>query len=297
MRFRESLICGCLFLNACGDKVVHEDISDVKYQVNRISSPLDEQPYRVGDEFNFLDRYSGNAKIIKSDVIGKCISDIDKSDVKPINTTINDNKFLLGAVLSAEFLVSTNRNADLYSCYLTVSGITDVGSQVDVPIVLEWYRDDFLGIDLGVKENSNSYTEFELDIDEDFLVEALEEYSNGSVNPGIRLVCNIDENSPTSMVVNSLISNDPIENKGNNNVLHILFYLTAMFIEVTNEGVYELMSLTDCVVTNNKFNTPEFQWSRVVDLASFGVSTAGELEAMDKDKINRIGFFGKLSTY
>ena len=297
MRFRKSLICGCLFLSACGDKAVHEDISDIKYQVNRISSPLDEKPYRVNDEFNFLDRYSGSAKIIKSDVVGKCISDIDKSDVRPINTAINGNKFLLGAVLPAEFLVSTNRDADLYSCYLTVSGITDVGSQVDVPIVLKWYRDDFLGIDLGVKEKPNSYTKFELNIDEDFLVGALEEYSNGSVNPSIRLVCNIDENSPTGMVANSLRSNGPIEAKGNNNVLHILFYLAAMFIEEIDEDLYELLPLTDCVVTNNKFNTPEFQWSRVVDLESLEISIAGSLETMDKDKVNRIGFFGKLFEY
>lgn len=299
--FRKGLVCvfGFLILNACSSKEeVHENISDIKYQVNRVSSPSDEKPYHVEDEFNFLDKYSGNAKIIKSDAVGECINDSNKLDIRTINTTINANKFKLGVVLPAEFLASTDKNTKLYTCHLTISGTTDVGSQVDVPVVLKWYQDDFLGIDLGIKKITNGYddAEFELNLEEDFVLEVIQEYEDGSTDPSIRLVCDLDQTSPTGIVANSLMSEGPIRARGENNILHIALYILAMFTESLEKHWYKKAMSTYCVMTNNEFNTPEFKWSRSFDLFSLGASVGNMLYNIDANKLQDT-WVGKLFNF
>ena len=265
--FRKGLICilGFLSWTACGGKPAAEDISDIKYQVNRITSPYDgEKLYRVEDEFNFLDKYSGNAIIIKSDIVGECTSSIDPGDIKTINTTVNSNKFRLGVVFSPEFLVSINTDAESYRCHLTISGTTDVGSQVDVPLVLGWYQDDFLGIDLHASIDDIDAQRVALDL-RDVVLEVLKGYKNGSADPSIKLICSGYQDFPKILTDKSLMYR-LIGDENDNNILGLVYYLTLAFNKLGENGLFDQLGEVNCVVTNNKLNTPEYRWSHVVTL-------------------------------
>ncbi len=264
---RKGLICilGFLSWTACGGKPAVEDISDIKYQVNRITSPYDDEKlYRVEDEFNFLDKYSGNAKIIKSDIAGECTSSIDSRDIKTINATVNSNKFKLGVVFSPEFLVSANTDAESYRCHLTISGTTDVGSQVDVPLVLGWNQDDFLGIDLHTSIHDIGTQRIALDL-RDVVLEVLEEYKNGSTDPSIRLICSGYQDFPSILTDKSVIHR-LIGDEDDNNILGLVYYLALAFGKLEEGDWFEQLDGANCVLTNNKLNTPEYRWSHVVKL-------------------------------